>query len=38
MTPTTTLWRPTGPAEDLAEFNTHIVDRIEVTHEFHPPA
>ncbi|RSM71223.1 hypothetical protein DL991_36700 [Amycolatopsis sp. WAC 01375] len=23
------------PAEDLAEFNTHIVGKIEVTHEFH---
>ncbi|MFI9450846.1 hypothetical protein [Amycolatopsis sp. NPDC052450] len=22
------------PAEDLAEFNTHIVGKIEVTHEF----
>ncbi|MFC3450021.1 hypothetical protein [Amycolatopsis speibonae] len=26
------------PAEDLAEFNTHIVGKIEVTHEFTPPA
>ncbi|MFI6301545.1 hypothetical protein ACIBCH_06740 [Amycolatopsis thailandensis] len=26
------------PAEDLAEFNTHIVGKIEVTHEFRPPA
>ncbi|MFI6228477.1 hypothetical protein ACIBCR_14340 [Micromonospora echinospora] len=26
------------PAEDLDEFNAHIVGPIEVVHEFHPPA
>ncbi|MFD9356601.1 hypothetical protein [Streptomyces sp. NPDC060031] len=50
-TPTSTLWRPTGPvelelvraldrrelwvpAEELDEFNAHIVGRIEVVHAF----
>ncbi|MGN9812017.1 hypothetical protein ACTMSW_21995 [Micromonospora sp. BQ11] len=39
---TTLLWRPTGPAElelwvpaeELDEFNTHIVGLIDVVHEF----
>lgn len=26
------------PAEELAEFNRHIVGRIELVHEFRPPA
>lgn len=26
------------PAEELAEFNGHIVGTIEVVHEFRPPA
>ncbi|MFF6887813.1 hypothetical protein ACFY9F_32020 [Streptomyces sp. NPDC012421] len=44
--PTTTLWRPTGPeelalvraldwcAEELDDFNAHLVGPITVTHTF----
>lgn len=37
---TTTLWRPTGPkeldpAEELDDFNAHIVGEIQLVHEFH---